>query len=110
MQLEETNSIQVIGRAIAVLKTCDALGPGLSLGDISRQLGLPRSTVQRIITKKTWKGIKLGQVSNFLDGCDMDIMDRERMQALIMLCADSGFAHITEPQRRSLYRDMNWTK
>ena len=49
MQLEETNSIQVIGRAIAVLKTCDALGPGLSLGDISRQLGLPRSTVQRIV-------------------------------------------------------------
>ena len=49
VQIEKTNSIQVIGRAIAVLKACDALGPGLSLGDISRQLGLPRSTVQRIV-------------------------------------------------------------
>lgn len=49
VQIEKESSIQVIGRAIAVLKTCDALGPGLSLGDISRKLGLPRSTVQRIV-------------------------------------------------------------
>lgn len=49
MQSKEINSIQVIGRAIAVLKTCAALGPGLSLGDIARQLDLPRSTVQRIV-------------------------------------------------------------
>ena len=49
MQMMETNSVQVIARAIAVLKACDTLGPGLSLGDISRYLGLPRSTVQRIV-------------------------------------------------------------
>jgi DNA-binding IclR family transcriptional regulator len=49
MQIEEANSIQVIGRAIAVLKACESLGPGLSLGDIARHVALPRSTVQRIV-------------------------------------------------------------
>jgi len=49
MQTDEPNSIQVIGRAIAVLKACEAFGPGLSLGEIARHVGLPRSTVQRIV-------------------------------------------------------------
>lgn len=43
-------SIQVIKRAALILRACRDLGPGLSLGDIARQTGLPRSTVQRIVT------------------------------------------------------------
>lgn len=49
MQPEDSGSIQVLSRAIAVLKACDQLGPGLSLGDIAKHAGLPRSTVQRIV-------------------------------------------------------------
>ena len=49
MHQPEAQSIAVISRAIAVLKACEALGPGLSLGAIALQVGLPRSTVQRIV-------------------------------------------------------------
>ena len=49
MQSADTSSIQVVSRAIAVLKACETLGPGLSLGEIAKHVGLPRSTVQRIV-------------------------------------------------------------
>jgi DNA-binding IclR family transcriptional regulator len=49
MHTNDTSSIQVVARAIAVLKACEALGPGLSLGEIAKHVGLPRSTVQRIV-------------------------------------------------------------
>ncbi|MBG1233272.1 IclR family transcriptional regulator [Aestuariivirga litoralis] len=49
MQAADTGSIQVLSRAMAVLKACEQLGPGLSLGDIARHIDLPRSTVQRIV-------------------------------------------------------------
>ena len=49
MQMADTSTIQVVSRAIAVLKACEALGPGLSLSDIARHVDLPRSTVQRIV-------------------------------------------------------------
>lgn len=49
VQKPDTSAIQVVSRAIAVLKACNRLGPGLSLGDIAREVDLPRSTVQRIV-------------------------------------------------------------
>lgn len=41
--------IQVIARAAAVLRTLKETGESLSLGQIAARVGLPRSTVQRII-------------------------------------------------------------
>ncbi len=41
--------IQVIARAGAILRTLGSHPTGLSLGDIAREVTLPRSTVQRII-------------------------------------------------------------
>ncbi len=61
MHNEESGSIQVIARAIAVLKACDALGAGLSLGDIATHVGLPRSTVQRIVQSLTEGGFLVSQ-------------------------------------------------
>lgn len=49
MRMADTSTIQVVSRAIAVLKACEALGPGLSLSDIAKHVDLPRSTVQRIV-------------------------------------------------------------
>jgi IclR family acetate operon transcriptional repressor len=49
MHSADNHSIQVIARAMAVLKACNRLGPGQSLGGIAREVGLPRSTVQRIV-------------------------------------------------------------
>jgi DNA-binding IclR family transcriptional regulator len=61
MQSEDSSSIQVISRAIAVLKACNALGPGLSLGEIARHVDLPRSTVQRIVQSLTEGGFLVSQ-------------------------------------------------
>ncbi len=48
-QKVESGSIQVIARAAAILRIVDAAPGGLSLGQIAKQTGLPRSTVQRIV-------------------------------------------------------------
>jgi DNA-binding IclR family transcriptional regulator len=42
-------AVNVVAKAVQVLKACHRLGGGLSLGDIARHLDLPRSTVQRIV-------------------------------------------------------------
>ena len=41
--------IQVIARAVSVLRTLEGEADGLSLGAIAQRLKLPRSTVQRIV-------------------------------------------------------------
>lgn len=41
--------VQVIARAAAVLRALEGKSDGLSLGEIARELGLARSTVQRIV-------------------------------------------------------------
>jgi len=43
------NSVQVIARAAAILRTLQNEPGGLSLAEIARRVDLPRSTVQRII-------------------------------------------------------------
>lgn len=48
MQKRES-AVNVVAKAVQVLKACQALGSGLSLGDIARHVDLPRSTVQRIV-------------------------------------------------------------
>jgi len=46
---EARNGIQVIARAAAVLRALKGSQTGLSLGQIAERVGLPRSTVQRIV-------------------------------------------------------------
>ncbi|MFO1033266.1 MAG: IclR family transcriptional regulator [Hyphomicrobiales bacterium] len=70
VQKPEPGAVQVIARAIAVLKACNRLGPGLSLGEIAREVDLPRSTVQRIVqalseggflvSGSRWRSVTLG--------------------------------------------------
>ena len=45
----ERKSIQVISRAVAILWALEKNPGGLSLGEIAKLVGLPRSTVQRIV-------------------------------------------------------------
>jgi DNA-binding IclR family transcriptional regulator len=49
MKAEERSGIQVIARAAAVLRSLEPEPDGLSLADIADRVGLPRSTVQRIV-------------------------------------------------------------
>lgn len=53
-QMDETrkaprSGIQVIARAVKILRALEDEGNGLSLGDIAARVDLPRSTVQRIV-------------------------------------------------------------
>lgn len=45
----ERNGIQVISRAAAILRSLENEPTGLSLGEIAKRIGLPRSTVQRLV-------------------------------------------------------------
>jgi DNA-binding IclR family transcriptional regulator len=49
--------IQVISRASAILRLCSAATDGLSLGNIATAIGLPRSTVQRIVNALVTEGL-----------------------------------------------------
>ena len=67
--MTQTATIQVLSRAAAILRACRD-GEGLSLADIAQRVGLPRSTVQRIVRSlaiegllaagSTARGIRLG--------------------------------------------------
>jgi DNA-binding IclR family transcriptional regulator len=46
---QRANGVQVIARAAAILRALRDHPTGLSLGELSKLLGLPRSTVQRIV-------------------------------------------------------------
>ena len=49
MNDKERGGIQVIARAAQVLRLLKSEPDGLSLGEIARRIGLPRSTIQRIV-------------------------------------------------------------
>jgi len=48
-EIKDRNGIQVIARAAAILRALKDHRDGLSLGQIAERVGLPRSTVQRIV-------------------------------------------------------------
>ena len=48
-RLPARNGIQVIARAAKILRTLQRTPEGMSLGEIAKQVDLPRSTVQRIV-------------------------------------------------------------
>ena len=70
VEADSRNGIQVIARAASVLRALKGAQQGLSLGQIAERVGLPRSTVQRIvgalqaerlvIASASGSGIKLG--------------------------------------------------
>lgn len=51
------NGIQVIARAASILRTLAGRHRGASLGDIAKAVGLPRSTVQRIVDALDAEGL-----------------------------------------------------
>jgi DNA-binding IclR family transcriptional regulator len=68
--MADTGGIKVISKAAAILRLCKDSNSGFSLSDIAERIGVPRSTVQRIVgalvkegllqTTGAAKGIKLG--------------------------------------------------
>jgi len=83
---DDRGGIQVISRAAAVLRSLKDQRDGLSLGQISERVGLPRSTVQRIvgalqaeqlvIAAQPGRGIRLGpELSSLAESARFDIVD-----------------------------------
>lgn len=83
---DSKGGIQVISRAAAVLRSLKDQRNGLSLGQISERVGLPRSTVQRIVgalqaeqlvmAAQPGRGIRLGpELSSLAESARFDIVD-----------------------------------
>lgn len=83
---EGKGGIQVISRAAAVLRSLKGQREGLSLGQISEKVGLPRSTVQRIvgalqaeqlvISALPGRGIRLGpELSSLAESARIDVVE-----------------------------------
>jgi DNA-binding IclR family transcriptional regulator len=81
--------IQVIARAAAILRSLKNENDGLSLSQIAEKVGLPRSTVQRIvdallaeqlvIAARPDRGIRLGpQLAALAESAKIDIADKLR--------------------------------
>src|SRR5450631_2008848 len=93
----ERSGIQVIARAAAVLRSLQREPNGLSLGEIAKRVGLPRSTVQRIVAA-------LGREELL-----MSASSRARVKlgpALVLLgaAADVGTEKIARPIMQELSR------
>lgn len=86
---KDRSGIQVIARAAAILRVLKEERNGLSLGQISRRVELPRSTVQRItgalaterfiIQDQNGGGIRLGpELGAFAEAANFNIVERCR--------------------------------
>src|SRR4051794_23454839 len=51
------NGVQVIARAAQILRALDGEPDGLSLSALSERLGLPRSTVHRVVSALSAEGL-----------------------------------------------------
>ena len=82
----KTQSVQVISRASEILRLLARETGGLSLGQIATRVGLPRSTVQRIVSAlafegfvSTEQGIRLGpEIQRLAQASTVDVKDRLR--------------------------------
>ncbi|MEL6572216.1 MAG: IclR family transcriptional regulator [Pseudomonadota bacterium] len=63
-ETHKTQGIQVISRAADILRVLGADSGGLSLGQIARKVGLPRSTVQRIVSALIHEGLAASDGGN----------------------------------------------
>ncbi|WP_204355869.1 IclR family transcriptional regulator [Marinobacter bohaiensis] len=81
------NGKQVVARAAAVLKALETQAHGMSLGEIAKQTGLPRTTVHRLVASlegqqlviTTTNGIRLGPaLARLAAAAHVDVADIAR--------------------------------
>ncbi len=88
----DRQGIQVISRAAALLRALESHPDGLSLGELARQVGLARSTVQRIVDALHREGLVIAASAS--SGVRLG-------PALLALAASTRF-HIGEVARQTL--------
>lgn len=79
---------------------------------------LSRRTVQRLALEPSWKGIKIGVASAFLDGCEIDILHNHRPQSsdgkrmtryyFFRNYVEKKLPHLTERQLERFCKLMQW--
>lgn len=89
---KDRQGIQVIARAAALLRALESSPDGMSLGDLARQIGLARSTVQRIVDALHREGLIIAASAS--SGVRLG-------PALLALAASTRF-HIGEVARETL--------
>lgn len=70
----KSNDVGVLLKAIEVIRACDRLGGNLSLAEIARQINLPRSTVQRIVTTLASEGFLISNGKSRSIGLGPDLL------------------------------------
>lgn len=82
--------------------------------------GLSRRAVQRLATKKTWEGVKVGVASAFIKGCGFDLLHNHRPKNSISKTTtryyfyrnyiEKNLPHLSERQRERFLELMGWNK
>lgn len=62
----------VMGRAMAILESVASDGPGLALADLTRSVGLPKSTVHRVARDLARRGLLQEQFGSYSLGVELD--------------------------------------
>ena len=88
----DRQGIQVIARAAALMRALEHHPDGMSLGELAREIGLPRSTVQRLVDSLDAEGLVLAASS--ASGVRLG-------PGLLSLAAATRF-HIAEAARQTL--------
>lgn len=91
---ERTGGVQVLSRAVAILRALKNRNEGLSLGQIAKRVDLPRSTVQRLVTALQAErlvatapagGVRLGpEIQALAEGGRIDVIDLVRPHLLAL--------------------------
>lgn len=95
----ERGGVQVLARAVAILRALKNQHDGLSLGQIAKRVDLPRSTVQRLVTALQAErlvtgglngGVRLGpEIQALAEGSRIDIVEVARPH-LVALSRQTG--------------------
>lgn len=88
------------------------------LMSIVKDSGLSRRTVQRLALEPTWKGIKVGVASQFIEGAGVNILHNNRPQSsdekrmtryyFYRHYIEKDLPHLTQRQRERFYALMGW--
>ena len=90
----------------------------MPLTQIVKASGLSRRLVQRLSVCTTWKGVKVGVASDFIHGCNCDIMHNQSKSSgkekkmtryyFLVNYIEKGLPHLTERQRERFRELMGW--
>jgi hypothetical protein len=87
-----------------------------TIDEISRESGLSKRMVQRLAFKPNWSGVKADVASQFLVGCEVNILvncpsktsndNRKYIYRFFQQELQRGMPHLNKEQRRRFYKLM----